>query len=114
MPFRRKGTKEKRVERRSAAGQSRKLRRSAGPASAWTLATVPQIVVGLVQPVFARGIEDVEVHGIFQRPGLVWHARRDAQHFAGVNDDLLSIDRKFQRAFEDVSHLLVVVVMQLM
>src|ERR1700674_564036 len=112
MPFRRKGTKEKRVDRRSIGGASRKLRRSPESEAGRTLATVSQIVVGLVQPVFARGIEDVEVHGIFERPGLVRHVRRDAQHFAGANDDLLAIDRKFQRAFEDVGHLLVVVVVQ--
>ena len=65
MPFHRKETKEKRVDRQSAGGPSRKLRCSAESGAGWTLATVSQIVVGLVQPVFARGIEDVEVHGIF-------------------------------------------------
>src|SRR5260370_41677678 len=44
-----------------------------------SLAPVTQIVVGLVQPVFARGIEDIKIDGIFQRPGLVRQVRRDAQ-----------------------------------
>src|SRR6267142_2258448 len=112
MLFRGKGTKEKRADLRSALGQSRKLGEVSGRAACRVLAAVPQIVVCLVQPVFARGIEDIEVHGIFQCPGLVRHVRRDAQHFAGANDDLLAIDGKFQRAFEDIGHLLVVVVMQ--
>src|SRR6267378_168168 len=111
-PFTRKGTNEKRVDRRPIGGQSRKLGRSAESEAGWTLATVSQIVVGLVQPVLARGIEDVEVHRIFESPGLVRHVRRYAQHFAGANDDLLAIDGKLQRAFEDVAHLLVVVVVQ--
>src|SRR5260370_41816925 len=62
-----------------------------GPATARTLTAVPQIVIGLVEPVFARGIEDIQVHGIFQRPGFVGHVWRDAQHFAGADDDLLAI-----------------------
>src|SRR5256885_7987345 len=71
-----------------------------------------QIVVGLVQPVLARRIEDVQVHGVFERPGLVGHVRGDAQHFAGTHHQLLAVDGKFQRAFENVGDLFVVVVMQ--
>src|SRR5437016_12465920 len=77
-----------------------------------TLTTMSQIVVGLVQPVFARRIEDVQVHGVFERPGLVGHVRRDAQHFAGAHHRLLAIAGKVQRAFENGADLLVVVVMQ--
>src|SRR6267378_3263783 len=81
--------------------------KSAHRAPSWTLTAVPQVVVRLVQPVFARGIEYVEVDGIFERPGFMRQVRWDAQHFAGVNDDLLAIDGEFQRAFKDVGHLLV-------
>src|SRR5882757_5962780 len=34
------------------------------------LAAVAEVVVGFVEPVFARGIEDVEVDGVFDCPGF--------------------------------------------
>ena len=37
---------------------------------------------------------------------------RDAQNFAGVHDDFFAVDGEFQRAFQDVGDLLVVVMMQ--
>src|SRR5438876_3111189 len=83
-----------------------------GTTSETELAAVPQVVVCFVQPVFARRVEDVEVHGIFERPGFVGHHRRDAQHLAGAHHDFLAVDREFQRALQDVRHLFVVVVMQ--
>src|SRR5438445_13258558 len=67
------------------------------------LATVAEIVVGLVEPVLARRSEDVEIERVFKSPGFVGHVRRDAQNFAGANDNLLGVDGKFQGAFEDVS-----------
>ena len=59
------------------------------------LATVAEVVVGLVEPVFARGVEDVQVHGIFEGPGFVGHVRGNAQDFAGVDDDILAINGEF-------------------
>ena len=76
------------------------------------LATVAEIVVGLVEPVLAGRGEDVEIECIFKSPGFVGHVRRDAQNFAGANDDLLAVDGKFQGTFEDVSKLLIDVMMQ--
>src|SRR6266480_5209 len=112
MPFQEKEDKREKDGSPAYRRAIEKVKAFRGIGAGRTLATMSQIVVGLVQPVFARGIEDVEVHGIFQSPGLVRHVRRDAQHFAGANDDLLAIDGKLQRAFEDIGHLLVVVVMQ--
>ncbi len=41
--------------------------------------------------------------------GLVRHVRRDAEHFARVNDDFFTVDPELQRAVENVRELLVVV-----
>ena len=76
------------------------------------LTTVAEVVVGFVEPVFAGGIKDVEVDGIFDGPGFVGQVRRDAEDFAGADDDFAAINGKFQGAFEDVGYLLVVMVMQ--
>jgi hypothetical protein len=84
----------------------------AGPTAGRTLTTVAEVVVGFVEPVFAGGIEDVEINGVFDGPGFVGQVGRDAQDFAGADDDFAAIDGKFQGAFEDVGYLLVVVVMQ--
>src|SRR6266404_8024308 len=66
------------------------------------LTTVAEVVVGFVEPVFAGGIEDVEVDGIFDGPGFVGQVRRDAEDFAGADDDFAANNGKFQGAFEDV------------
>src|ERR1700749_2259025 len=76
------------------------------------LAAVAKVVVGLIQPIGPWRIEDVEIDGFFERPRFVRHVGRDAQNFAGANDDFLSVDRKFQRAFQNISHLLVVMLVQ--
>ncbi len=39
------------------------------------------------------------------------HVGRNAEHFPGTHDDLFSIDRKLQRAIQDVRHLLIVMLM---
>lgn len=76
------------------------------------LAPVAEVVVGFVQPIFAGRIEDIEIHGVFESPGFVRHVRGDAQDFAGVYDDFFSVDGEFQRAFQDVGDLFIVVMMQ--
>jgi hypothetical protein len=81
-------------------------------ASLWALTAVAEVVVGFVEPVFAGGIEDVEVDGVFDGPGFVGEVGRDAENFAGADDDFAAINGKFQGAFEDVGYLLVVMVMQ--
>ena len=49
------------------------------------LPAMAEVIVGFVQPVFTRGIEDVEVHGVFQGPGFMRHIWRNAQDFAGAD-----------------------------
>ncbi len=68
-----------------------------------------QILVGLVDPIGAGRIEDVEVDGIFERLGFVRHVRGDAQNLAGVDHDFVAVDRKLQGALKDISKLFVVV-----
>src|SRR5258708_27714046 len=75
------------------------------------LTAVAQIAIRLVQPVFSRRIEDVQVQCVFELPGFVRHVGRNAEHFPGTHDDLFSIYRKLQRAIQDVRHLLIVSLM---
>ena len=76
------------------------------------LATVPQVVVGFVQPILAGGIEHIQVNRVFKGPSLVRHVGRDAKHFSGFDDDLPAIDGKLERAFHNVRHLFIVMVME--
>jgi hypothetical protein len=76
------------------------------------LPPVAKIVVGLVQPVFPRRVEDIEIDSVFERPGFVRHVRWDAEDFPGVHDDFFAVDRELQRAFQDVRHLLVVMMVE--
>src|ERR1019366_4382058 len=68
-----------------------------------------QVLVGFVDPIGAGRIENVEVHRVFERLGLVRHVGGDAEHFAGVDDNFLAVDPELQRSVEDVSELFVVV-----
>jgi len=70
----------------------------------------PEILIGLVDPVSAGRIEDVEVDSVFEGFGFVRHVRRDAERLAGVDHDFLAVDPEFERSFENVGELLVVVV----
>jgi hypothetical protein len=49
-------------------------------------------LVGLVDPIGAGRIENIEVNRVFERLGFVRHVGGDAEHFAGVDDDFLAID----------------------
>ena len=71
---------------------------------------LPQVGVGLVEPVRARRVEDVHIEGVLQRMGLVRHVARQVQHLARAHDDLLGAvvpDQEPQRAFQDVGELLI-------
>src|SRR5690348_12094954 len=68
-----------------------------------------KIAVRLVQPVLARRIKDVEIHGVLYGFGLVWNIGWDAQDFAGTNNDLLAFNPEFQSSFENVRDLFVIV-----
>src|SRR5438477_7546397 len=70
-----------------------------GATKSWELAAVAEIVVGLVEPVFAGRRENVQVEGVFESPGLVGHVGGDAQNFAGADNNFLAINGEFQRAF---------------
>lgn len=71
-----------------------------------------KIIVGFVEPVVARWIEHVEIERVFESPGFMRHIRRDTKNFAGADDDFLAIDGEFQRAFEDVGELFIVMVVE--
>ena len=61
-----------------------------------------------VDPILARRIEDVEVHGVFESEGFVRNVGRDAEDLAGVDGDFVAFESKLQCAFEDVGDLFVV------
>src|SRR5271168_545586 len=73
---------------------------------------MPQVIIGLVQPVFPRRVEDVQINRVFHRPGFMRHVRWNAEHFPCSHHNLFAVDRKFQRAFQNVSDLLIVMMMQ--
>src|SRR6516165_3140229 len=71
-----------------------------------------KILVGLVYPVPARRIENVQIYGILQRFSLVGHVGRNAEHLARVHHYFLVVNPELQRAFQDVGDLLVYVTVQ--
>jgi hypothetical protein len=46
-----------------------------------------EVGVVAVDPVLAGWIEEVEVYGVFEGEGFVWEIGRDAEEFAGTEDD---------------------------
>src|SRR6267143_2696311 len=70
---------------------------------------LPQISVGPIDPVGARRVEDVEIDGICERLGPVWHVGRNGQDLARIHHNLFAVDPEFQRPLQDVGDLLVVV-----
>src|SRR5882762_2926047 len=74
-----------------------------------TLLRLPQVPIGLVNPVRPRGSKDVQVDRVDQRFCLMRHVGRDGQNLAAVDNDDATIDPELQRALEDVGQLLVVV-----
>src|SRR5208283_5566141 len=68
----------------------------------------PQVGVGFIDPVGAGRVKNVEIDGIRERLGPVRHVGRNGQNFARIHHNLFAIDPEFQRAFQDVSDLLVV------
>lgn len=68
----------------------------------------PQVFVGLPDPVGARGRENVEIHGVLHRLGLVRHIGRDAENLARMDYDFLAIDPELERTLNDVRELFVV------
>src|SRR5882762_278881 len=54
-------------------------------------ALLPQVGVGLFQPVLARRTEDVDIEGILQRVGLVGQIARQMQHLSSAHHDLFAL-----------------------
>jgi hypothetical protein len=74
---------------------------------------LPEVGVGLVEPVLARRIEDVDVECILERFRLVVDVGRNGEHLAGADDDDLGFilaDPELERTLDDVRDLLVVVI----
>src|SRR6516164_1058965 len=72
---------------------------------------IAKIGVSLVQPVFARWAEDVEFHRVVQSLRPMRQIRWDNDNLAGGHHDLLLTvvsEPEFQRAFDHVRELLVV------
>ena len=74
--------------------------------------TSSQVGVIAVDPILARGIEDVEIDGVFEGEGFVRNVGRDAEDFASVDGDFFAFEGKLQCAFEDVGDLFVVMAVQ--
>src|SRR6202035_4949561 len=79
---------------------------------AWRLTAVPQVVVGFVEPILTRRVENIQVDGVFLGPGFVRHIWRNAQHFSGAYYNFRPSHVEFQRPCQDIGDLLVVMVMQ--
>ena len=73
---------------------------------------LPEVGVVAVDPILTRGIEDVEVDGVFEGEGFVGYVGWDAEDFAGVDDDFFVFEDELQGAFEDVGDLFVVMAVQ--
>lgn len=73
------------------------------------LMRVPQISVGLIHPVFARWRKDIEIDRIFLSKSFVRHVRRNNQALSGSHNNYAIIDIESQRAFQDISDLLIMV-----
>jgi hypothetical protein len=71
-----------------------------------------QIVVCLVDPIGAWGIEHVEVDRVYKGFGFVGHVARDGEDFARVDHDFFAVDPELEGAFEDIGDLLIVVAVQ--
>jgi hypothetical protein len=71
-----------------------------------------QVRIVAIDPVLARGIEDVEIDGVFESEGFVRNVGRNAEDFTGVDGDFFAFEGKLQCAFEDVGDLFVVVAVQ--
>lgn len=70
-------------------------------------ASLAQVRVGARHPVGAGRIEDIEVYRVFHRFGFVRHVGGDGQNFAGLDYDFFVVDPESERAFQNVSELLV-------
>jgi len=68
----------------------------------------PKIRIIPIDPILPRRIEDIQVHRILQRIRLMRNIRGNAQHLTRMNHNALTRDQKLQRALQNVSDLLVV------
>ena len=54
-----------------------------------------EVIVGVIEPVLADRAEHVELERVLERLGLVLDPRRDVQHLAFADGDLLAADQNF-------------------
>src|SRR5262245_29137652 len=71
-----------------------------------------QVIVAAVTPIDADGTEDVNAREIFRRDGFVRDVRRDFNHLARFERQLLVADSEAQRPGDGVAELFAVVVMK--
>jgi hypothetical protein len=69
-----------------------------------------EIAVGVIQPVLPDRREEIELEGVVERFRLVLDPRRNVQHLAFADGDLLPGDQELQRPLQDVGDLLALVV----
>src|SRR5271165_6201867 len=69
---------------------------------------LPQISVGFIDPIGTGWGEDVEIDGVHECFSPVWHVRWNGQNLARIYHNLFAVNAEFQRAFQNVSDLLVV------
>src|SRR5579864_5616527 len=68
-----------------------------------------KVVVRVVQPVLPDRAEHIELEGVLDGLGLVLDPRRDVQHLALADGNLLAANVESERALQDVGHLLALV-----
>src|SRR5438445_5072175 len=68
-----------------------------------------QVSVRFIQPVLTRRTEDIHIQRVFNCNGGMHDVRWNVHDFAFLQKDFPAVDREFQRAFDDVRHLFVVV-----
>jgi hypothetical protein len=68
-----------------------------------------QVLISFVDPIGARGIEDIKIDRVFESFSLVRHVRRNAEHLTRVDNDLLAVNPELQRSIQNVGELFVMV-----
>src|SRR5438034_11087312 len=68
-----------------------------------------KVCVRMIEPVLPDRAEDVELERVLERLRLMLDPRRDVQHLAFADRDLLAADVELERALKNVGHLLALV-----
>src|SRR5215472_19252047 len=70
-----------------------------------------KVAVGLIDPVGAGRMKNVDSGSVFERLGLVRHVGRDGENFASPNHDFFAVDPELQGTGKDHAELLIDVTM---